>query len=502
MNNLIQKSLKPEPIANLSNGPNVLIVNQQPFGNVLSQKIKDKLLDYTVYTTIFDSNEIPIEEILDSKRLTYKYLGDTNVEKENNNSAQSNLDFNKQLASAIIQENESRNLSGSLLFHDNLHANHILWNVIQTFILNHKFNSIVFFGEPRCLVESLLYQIATELNIKTIVLIRSVFENHFFSLQKLSDCGIYCSSTDDIDDLRKNITIDYRSGNNIVDHSQCSGVVLEDIWKSVAFLISIRSIKLFNPWFVFKRAKLLHDAPAEKKLWKDPFARFFYCSKSAYFEFLTANPDVDLTGEKQFIFFPLQSIRELHSEILTHRFADQLLALELLATIVPRNFKIIVKDDGLFGADYLSPMFFHRIRRIKNLVRVPSCTPISTLITNCEFLATVSSPKGWTALLKGKNVLVFGRPWYRKLPGCYQYERNMKLKKLLNCSFDKKDLELEVFKLLSKAHYGNIETTSDFSTTTTIGEGNIQSISLTIADLISNKLTTTFEIPSSAQSGV
>ena len=501
MNNQIQESLQAGPIENASNWPKVLIVNQQPFGNIISQKIKYKLLDYSVYATIFDSNEIPIEEILDLTRLMDKDLGNTNVENGNDNSAQSNLPFNKQLASAIIQENDTCNLSGSLLFHDNLHANHILWNVIQTFILDNKFNSIVFFGEPRCLVESLLYQIATELRIKTIIFIRSVFENYYFSLRKLSDCGVYCSSTDGVDDLRKNITIDNSSGNNIVEHSQCNGAVLEDVWKSVIFLISIRSIKLFNPWYIIERIKHLHDAPAEKRLWKDPFAKFFYCSRSAYFEFLTATPEVDLSGEQQFIFFPLQSIRELHSEIMTHRFADQLLALELLTTIVPRNFKIIVKDDGQFGADYLSPMFFHRISRIKNLVRVPSCTAVSTLITNCEFIATVSSPKGWTALLKGKNVLVFGRPWYRKLPGCYQYERNMILEKLLNCSFHKKDLELEVLKLLSKAHYGSFETTSDFSTTTTTGEDNIQSISLTIADLISNNLATTFETPSSAQNG-
>ena len=89
--------------------------------------------------------------------------------------------------------------------------------------------------------------------------------------------------------------------------------------------------------------------------------------------------------------------------------------------MLPQKYKILVKNDPNQDSDYLTPMFFHRIKRICNVVRLPSYVNSEQLIDSSEFVATVSSQEGWEALTKGCRVLVFGKPWYRKLPGAYGY---------------------------------------------------------------------------------
>ena len=79
------------------------------------------------------------------------------------------------------------------------------------------------------------------------------------------------------------------------------------------------------------------------------------------------------------------------------------MALERLASMLPEDYTIFVKSDQYGNSDYLTAMFFHRIKRIQNVVRLPSSFGVEPLIDHSEFVATVNSTDGWKALTRRKK---------------------------------------------------------------------------------------------------
>ena len=124
--------------------------------------------------------------------------------------------------------------------------------------------------------------------------------------------------------------------------SSCQVTNQSDVLRVVRFLLRVRSFRLFDPVYIIRRARHLHDAPLQIENWRDEFAKFFYCSRTAYFEFFTSEYDEKITNQS-FVYFPLQTLSSLNSEILINRYSDQLLAIEQLSKLLPTNFKIIVK---------------------------------------------------------------------------------------------------------------------------------------------------------------
>ena len=252
------------------------------------------------------------------------------------------------------------------------------------------------------------------------------------------------------------------------------------------------SFKVFDPFFGRKLAKHIHDAPSDISKWNDPFSKFFNCKRYAYLEFLTHIKYETVDPQQRYIFFPLQSQRELISEILTNRFSDQLLAIENLARITPSDCYIFVKGNSTDCLDVVTPMFFHRIKRISKVIYLPSCTNVDDLICRSDFIATVNSSLGWDALCQGKTVLTFGRPWYRKLPGVVTYKDDIDFDEISKLKFNQSELETQVDLLYSKAHIGNLKQPSSGKHSKSSPQLNGSNIAQTILDLICDKIEVTF----------
>ena len=407
-----------------------------------------------------------------------------------------NTDLKQQLASALIQENERFGESRQLLFHDILHANHMIWNLIQQYLLERDIDAIVFLHKPNSLIEAILYQVARALDKKVLLLTGENLKEIFFSFNSLRECGEYdqeCRNSIDLNyDLSKSLSLSGDQQGKIT----CEGITILNIVKVMAFLIRVRPFLLCNLAYVLRRAKHLHDAPLSTKDWRDPFAKFFSCSRTAYFDFITNCQNVKSVLNNRFVYFPIQSLGTLTSEILFNKYSDQLLAIEQLARIIPKDCSIVINHCSEGAPDYLTPMFFHRIYRIPNVVRVHSCVDSEQLIDKCEIMATVSSPQGLRALFKGKKVIVFGRPWYCKVPGTYPYNDELTYEHILSSTYERERFDQEVSKLLVKSHVGSLNSKALSLSSNLSPEENARLVSKTIFDLLFGHIQTTFSVSS------
>lgn len=461
----------------------ILVIGSSHSNKALLRNLKDLAQQNSAQIEHFDSTESNVDQFLNAGNQTTP-VGSENLHYVGrNHSRLLNFDREKLFAAVLVQDTDYDNdLEEKLPFHENIHRNQILWYSFQEYLLQNEINSVVFFAMPEGLNELILYQAAKAQNVDVLILCQSPVSDQFFSFRSIEDCGNYDKKAQPSADVRYSDedTSTKRTHQNSQSNSQVS--ISSDILKICKFLLKVRSPKVFNPAYILKRAKNLQDAPVDIGLWKDPYAKFFYCKSVAYFEFFTNNHTNIIDLKEKYVYFPLQSPADLHTELLISRFGDQLLALERLASLLPTEYKIFVKSDQSGNSDYLTAMFFHRIKRIQNVVRLPSCFKAEQLIDHSEFVATVNSKDGWEALSRDKKVLVFGHPWYRYLPGAYRYHDNFECSEITETEFSNSDFQRQINCLIDQSHSGQLAVTN---------ENELQTAK-TIFDLVFNRINVTF----------
>ena len=469
---------------------NILFVGKSFGGTKVAKHLESVATQYHAKILYFD---ITVDDLVQISDYTNEEIDDPSLRESLGASRPKlfKLPLERQITTALIQEQESRDKDNSLSFHDKLHRSYVLWNRIQDYLYQNRIDSVVFYCCSFELTETIVYQVAQTHDLDLLILNHSVFEDKFFSCRSLSEFGIYPieASTNiqvgpvEVKDTSENIQSER--------HTNCVGTNLNAVAKVFKFLFKSKSFRLFNPGYIFKRAKHLHDAPSDTDYWSDPFANFFNCKRTAYFDFF-ANGNDDHLNNQRFVYFTLQPMSELLTEISINRYADQLLAIEQLSKLLPSEIKIIVKGNFDSEPDYLTPMFFHRFKRIPNVVRVQSCVNAMKLIEACVFIATVNSPLGWKALSCGKKVLVFGYPWYRTLPGTIAYDKDVQYKDISATTLDNSELDRSVQVLLSRSHRGQLPINSSRNNPNSQADENSKIVATSISDLLFERVATTF----------
>ena len=487
-----------------SNQVRILINGRTSSNELLKQQLEVLAHQYSAQIYFSDSTERDVELMFGLEDHTASIKSETPTSASQHQHQSFNSDRGDQLAAVLIQDTDfnqgnldNTNQTENLSFHESVHHNQILWDSIQQILLENEIDSVVFLTIPSGLNEAVIYQVSKALDLKVFILNQSPIADRYFSFQSISDCGNYDQdaefATEDqqsIDDFSSNIRKEPKQSN-------CQGYNLSDIFRVSRFLLKANPLKLLNPAYILRHAKGLHEAPADMSKWKDPFSKFFYCSSVSYFEFLTNHHAGKIDLNQKYVYFPLQTLKELHCELLIHQFGDQMLALELLASIVPKDCKIFVKSAPSRDADYLTPMFFHRIKRILNVVRLPSDVESERLIEQSEFVATVNSQEGWESLWRGKKVLIFGSPWYRNLPGAYKYRDKFEYLDISEAEFDHSEFEHQVNCLIGQAHVGQLSVWNGSDSVVTESNDNAQRIAETIFDLVFGQVKPTFQSSSS-----
>ncbi|MBJ6801711.1 capsular polysaccharide export protein, LipB/KpsS family [Geomonas propionica] len=343
---------------------------------------------------------------------------------------------------------------------DYLDYYYILFDVMAEKVIENNITHMLFFNVPHLAYDTILYQIGKSLGLKIVIVTQSLFPNKFFSMPSMDAYGSFEPKMHQAPPahIEKNKEIDLFYMKNVKQEQGETGKVTA---KAIGHILSFLAIKkpsyLANPVKLYDILKRTNDIYRRLPKWRDPFARFFHVNELEYFEHIIQYEKAEYDLDVPFVYFPLQLQPEMTTSALGGYFRDQALAIECLSSILPDNVKIYVKENPKQGAYNRGPLFYHRLRRIKNVVIVPSFANTHTLTDRSLFVCTITGTVGWEALIKGKKALIFGNTWYQSFPGVFKYGDSTSYDEIINYQIDHAELEQAFGALLSKCHDGVVD---------------------------------------------
>lgn len=119
----------------------------------------------------------------------------------------------------------------------------------------------------------------------------------------------------------------------------------------------------------------------------------------------------------KYFFFPLQYEPEASTLVLATYYANQLATVKNIAAALPIPYKLYLKEHPA-SLGTRKAGFYKEIRKLPNVVLLPSSEPIKGLIENSCGAITVTSTAGMEAAFAGKPVYVLGNVFYSYHPLC------------------------------------------------------------------------------------
>lgn len=167
---------------------------------------------------------------------------------------------------------------------------------------------------------------------------------------------------------------------------------------------------------------------------------------------LYTESNVDL--KKRYVYFPLHLQPEMTTDTIGDIYRDQLLAVEKLRRFIPADWHIYVKENPKQAAMCRGKYFFKRIGTIPNVSYVARTFDTYELMKHSQFVATITGTAGYEAITGGKPVVIFGRAWYKRLPGVFIYNDNLCLDDIMNCKIKHIEVEAGLNEILKKTGKG------------------------------------------------
>lgn len=327
--------------------------------------------------------------------------------------------------------------------HEYLHVFNMFVDFFDNFLATEEISIVMFANIPHEGPDLILYEIAKQRGIKTVVCYQSLFPNKFF----------YMFDTDDFGKFQE---LETNENNDLIK--------IEQRFEKELFYMNDVSQKTKIP--PIKMDMFLNFAKVLKKLSYTKMDRIIqlisqryerYQSVVRYNANLLSSTVKDISLDSRYVYFPLHLQPELTTSALGGIYSDQLLAIEHLSNILPPEFVIYVKENPKQTEFMRGQWFFDRLKKIDQVKMVSPQVNTYMLMKHCTFVATITGTAGWEAISGGKNVLVFGNPWYKSLPGVFTYDAQFKLENILNNKINHNDLENQVNNLLGKMGTGVID---------------------------------------------
>ena len=382
-------------------------------------------------------------------------------------------------------------------FHECQHYYHIVVDVLANILLRERIDLVLFFDIPHLFYDTLLYQVAKSRGIETLIFKQSIFPNLYYSLRTVVACGNLppFPTNQFVEPLTINPeeTPDWYYMRGIgQEHDEFGHLTMRALFQLFTFLLTQNPLKLLQPLYIFKLIRRMRRISSAFPKWRDPFASFFHVKHLMYFEFLMEFENGEIDMNRKFVYFPLQLQPELTTASLGGRYSDQVLAIELLAQMIPDDCLIYVKENPKQTGRMRGAIYFHRLRRIHNVRLLPSYANTHELTDRAVFVATVTGTVGWEAVCQGKTVLVFGMPWYRNMPGVVDYRKKLKFEDVCNLTFNHSELERHAGWLIARFHSGVISRIASRQIDDFDSVSNTKLVANSISNLIEGQIETTF----------
>lgn len=332
------------------------------------------------------------------------------------------------------------------------HIGHIYYDYFAGLLLEHDIDVVVFNTMPHD-IEGILYQVARNLEVKTLICYQSMFSNRFFFCWDRKDFGYFRH----IKPISENPKLQIRKEHeaNLLYSRDIAPLKPRSIFNIVVIPlireVARRLCKIVLPAYSGKTkitlAGILENYQGSRQFIK------------AYRKL--AVDSVSYT--EQYVYFALHLQPEATTSGTGGPYFDQLLAIEQLAGILPPEWKIYIKEhpqQGLhkkYNHQHRSRYFYRRLMRLPQAVYLSREMDSHDLMRHSQFVSTITGTAGWEAVKGGKPALIFGPAWYASLPGVFRFRPKMDVKEILACRIDHADLEKQLNELLMKTGVGVLD---------------------------------------------
>jgi len=324
-----------------------------------------------------------------------------------------------------------------------------IWvNYYYTLFKRNNIDIVIFGDNPHFGVDSIAKDVADGMGIKTVLFMQSLEANRFWAFTSVSDIGIFDTLQNNVN---ANLVLDKKFEKDLFYMKDLSGKTATkerfDFYKYMHWLRRLWKFKKKNKTDLYSKMLLKVYNVGYHKL-RDLYRVKTYAvnTKNKF----TSNVDLN----KEYVYFPLHLQPEMTTSALGGKYCDQLLAIEKLSQLIPDDWNIYVKENPKQTYYMRESEFFRRASLIPKTVLIGREYNTYDLIRNSRFVATIAGTAGWEAISGGKNVLVFGLAWYRKLPGAFEYNNEIKLDEILSYKISSDKVEIEYNLLISKAFEG------------------------------------------------
>jgi hypothetical protein len=321
-------------------------------------------------------------------------------------------------------------------------SSHELWHLFYlyaryfyTLLINNSIDVLLFSNFPHHGVDVILYGIAKVMKIRTVLTTQSLVPNHFWYVEDIEDFGLF-----------QNIEIQNKIELSIDRGFEKNLFYMKNIKQKKTFCLG----SLLND---FRRVlmKRKHKPIRVSGIW----SKYTECKNYKKMSHKIYTKDIDFN--KKYVYFPLQLQPELTTSILGTKYADQLLALEHLAKLIPDDWLIYAKENPKQTARQRDILFYHRLSKIPKVHYLSLGYNSHKLIQNSQFVSVVTGTAGWEAISGGKNVLVFGRAWYKTLPGVFTYGPDIDIDTIVDYKIEHEVLEQKYSELIGKTYEGIVD---------------------------------------------
>lgn len=329
--------------------------------------------------------------------------------------------------------------------------------------------------------EYVLYLVARALRIDTVLAYQSVLPNRFFYCRTLEDFGHFDSASSRDEPRRYILERKFEKELFYVDQSNTkSNARLTDVLSQWANRCKL-NVRAFCQRVKEKSGyyRLKNRDGDGKKHHHDPGRE--------YERLISLHSKQNVDFSKPYVYFPLHLQPELTTSAIGDKYTDQLLALERLRSFVPSDWWIYVKENPKQTHKQRDPAFFERLCALRNTILVDRRVNTYDLLEHSQFCSTITGTVGWEAITGGKSVLVFGRPWYLRLPGVFHIDRAPDARTIANARYTHSHLQMEFDKLYSLSRDGLVDIAYQRSINRFDTEKNSQLILEFVTDQLTGK---------------
>ena len=279
-------------------------------------------------------------------------------------------------------------------------------------------------------VDFLFYRICKVLNIKTILLYsHTFFQNYLINTTSLEDFGRF----------EKSIKI---LNTKKIKSSLPDEIIKYKMQRYIKPISMQFSLAVLMPKFnlAFRRSTI-KEFFSDLMIVKKKLSLYRFLKKRKSLKFISDNLPIN------YIFFPLQEQPEA-SSISYGQFLDQAKICELISNLLPKDFKLIIKDHQTQECTiHRNQNFYKRIKLLKNVVETNINDDTDKLIRNAKILVTITGTAGFEALKHNVPCIIFGDSWFKNFKNVYKWDKDISISKILNTPVNKKNLnkDLKIF---------------------------------------------------------